>query len=87
MHEQALQHYRNHLQIAKELKDTGSEARALSNLGNYHSSRGEFSLAVPYFEQFLMLSQEIHDIEGEGRACHNLGYAHYCLGNYKEAVR
>ena len=63
------------------------EACALCNLGNCHSSRGEFSQAVPFYENYLMLSQELNDIEGEAKACHFLGYAHYCLSNYKEAVR
>ena len=63
------------------------EACALCNLGNCHSSRNEFSQAVPFYENYLMLSQELNDIEGEAKACHFLGYAHYCLGNYKEAVR
>ena len=63
------------------------EACALCNLGNCHSSRNEFSQAVPFYENYLMLSQELNDIEGEAKACHFLGYAHYCLSNYKEAVR
>ena len=63
------------------------EACALCNLGNCHSSRGEFASAVPFYENYLMLSQELNDVEGEGKACHFLGYAHYCLGNYKEAIR
>ena len=38
------------------------EACALCNLGNCHSSRGEFSQAVPFYENYLMLSQELNDI-------------------------
>ena len=68
-------------------QDTAGETCALLNLGNCHSSRGEFLQFVPYYEQYLMLSQELHDTEGEARACHFLGYAHYCLGNFKEAMR
>ena len=72
---------------ARELKDSIGEACALCNLGSCHSSRGQFSQAVPFYENYLMLSQELNDIEGEAKACHFLGYAHYCLGNYKEAIR
>jgi Tetratricopeptide repeat len=57
MHEKALMHYRAHLNIARELKDAAGEACALLNLGNCHSSRAEFSLAVPFYENYLMLSQ------------------------------
>jgi len=39
MFEQALQHYNAHLNIARDLKDIASEARALSNVGNYYSVR------------------------------------------------
>lgn len=56
-HEMALLHYRAHLNIARELKDTAGEACALLNLGNCLSSRSEFAQAVPYYENYLMLSQ------------------------------
>lgn len=86
-HGMALIHYRSHLNIARELKDSVGESCALLNLGNCLSSRQEFAEAVQYYEQYLMLSQEIGDVAAEGKACHFLGYAHYCLGNFREAVR
>lgn len=86
-HEAALRHYRAHLAIARELKDTAGEACALLNLANCLSSRARFLEAIPYYENYLMLSQELHDVDGEAKACHFLGYAHYCLGNHREAVR
>lgn len=57
------------------------------NLGNFHSCRGEYAQALPYFQQFLALAPGLQDLEGEGKVCHNLGYAHYCLGQYRDAVR
>lgn len=56
-HEMALLHYRAHLNIARELKDSAGEACALLNLGNCLSSRAEFAQAVPYYDNYLMLSQ------------------------------
>jgi len=56
-HDMALMHYRAHLNIARELKDTAGEACALLNLANCLSSRQEFAQAVPYYENYLMLSQ------------------------------
>ena len=56
-HEMALLHYRAHLNIARELKDSAGEACALLNLGNCLSSRTEFAQAVPYYDNYLMLSQ------------------------------
>lgn len=111
-HDRALQHYLHHLTIARELRDTPSEARALgklseggggrvcltgtairrqcflsANLGNFHSWRGEYAQALPYYQQYLTLAPGLQDLEGEGKVCHNLGYAHYCLGQYRDAVR
>lgn len=115
-HDRALQHYLHHLTIARELRDTQSEARALgelqdgrafrteaqqrvltfnlcdfssspANLGNFHSWRGEYAQALPYYQQYLSLAPGLQDLEGEGKVCHNLGYAHYCLGQYRDAVR
>lgn len=58
-----------------------------ANLGNFHSWRGEYAQALPYYQQYLGLSPGLQDMEGEGKVCHNLGYAHYCLGQYRDAVR
>lgn len=58
-----------------------------ANLGNFHSWRGEYAQALPYYQQFLALAPSLQDMEGEGKVCHNLGYAHYCLGQYRDAVR
>ena len=55
MFEQALQHYNAHLNIARDLKDIASEARALSNVGNYYSVRGEFTQAIPFYMQYLQV--------------------------------
>ena len=56
MYEQALQHYNAHLNIARDLKDIASEARALSNVGNYYSVRGEFTQAIPFYMQYLQVT-------------------------------
>lgn len=53
----ALLHYRAHLNIARELKDTAGEACALLNLANCLSTRSDFLQAIPYYENYLMLSQ------------------------------
>lgn len=58
-----------------------------ANLGNFHSWRGEYAQALPYYQQYLALAPGLQDLEGEGKVCHNLGYAHYCLGQYRDAVR
>lgn len=55
--EMALLHYRAHLNIARELKDTAGEACALLNLANCLSTRSDFLQAIPYYENYLMLSQ------------------------------
>lgn len=53
----ALLHYRAHLNIARDLKDTAGEACALLNLANCLSTRSDFVQAIPYYENYLMLSQ------------------------------
>jgi len=53
----ALLHYRAHLNIARDLKDTAGEACALLNLANCLSTRNDFLQAIPYYENYLMLSQ------------------------------
>ncbi|KAF3849226.1 hypothetical protein F7725_015723 [Dissostichus mawsoni] len=58
-----------------------------ANLGNFHSCRGEYAQALPYYQQYLALAPGLQDLEGEGKVCHNLGYAHYCLGQYRDSVR
>ncbi|PWA26519.1 hypothetical protein CCH79_00001228 [Gambusia affinis] len=79
-----------HGNLAVAYQALGAHDRALQhypNLGNFHSWRGEYAQALPYFQQYLALSPGLQDLEGEGKVCHNLAYAHYCLGQYKDSVR
>lgn len=59
MYEQALHHYNAHLNIARDNKDIASEARALSNVGNYYSVRGEFTQAIPFYMQYLQVKYHL----------------------------
>lgn len=68
-HDMALVHYRAHLNISRELKDTAGEACALLNLANCLSSRQEFGQAVPFYENYLMLSQVIYSQNKKEEVC------------------
>ena len=58
-----------------------------ANLGNFHSGRGEYAQALPYYQQYLALSPGLQDLETAGKIFHNQGYAYYCLGQYRDAIR
>ena len=74
------------LKIAKELKDSGLEARALNNLAMAESSvNGDHARARQYYEQSYKLTREIGDRHSESVALGNLGFVAGVQGDFLAA--
>jgi tetratricopeptide (TPR) repeat protein len=85
-HEQALQSYKQALNLAQTLKDKAGQARSRYNLGLslYHSGRCE--QAIDFYQQSLGTYREIGDRNGEANSLNNLGNAYWSLGQYRQAI-
>jgi tetratricopeptide (TPR) repeat protein len=82
----AIDHFNQHLAIAREISHRRGEGAALGNLGRVYSDLGETQTAIDYFNQHLAIAREIGDRHGEGAALGNLGIAYADLGETQTAI-
>jgi tetratricopeptide (TPR) repeat protein len=55
----ALEHYKEHLTIAKEVSNLAWEGQAYRNLGSVYQSHGDFSKAIAFHTQHLAIAKEV----------------------------
>lgn len=69
----AIQYYKLHLSITKEVGDRAGEGRAYANLSIAYDSLGNFQTAIEYHQLHFTFTEQVGDREGTGRAYTNLG--------------
>ncbi|MFG3408713.1 BTAD domain-containing putative transcriptional regulator [Streptomyces sp. NPDC048142] len=84
-YEQAAEHYRQALGLARGIADPGAEARAWHNLGTLSTRRREYDRARDHYTQSLVLFRELGDRSGEARCMAGLGVIHERQGRYEDA--
>lgn len=83
---EAVDYYRQALDIAREIGDRAGQARALSGLGGVHWRLGRYQQSLEHQNRALVIYREIGDRAGEGRALNGLGGVYYQLGRYQLAL-
>ncbi|MFI1256442.1 AfsR/SARP family transcriptional regulator [Streptomyces netropsis] len=84
-YEQAAEHYRHALELAREIGDQGVAAGALQALGTVSRRRREYDQAHDHCAQSLVLFRELGDRGGEARCLTDLGIVHERQGRYEDA--
>jgi CHAT domain-containing protein/Tfp pilus assembly protein PilF len=84
--QQALDHLRRALALAREMKIRALEAVALNNLGMALNNAGEQDDALRHFELSLQLRREIGDRAGQANTLNNLGEIHRQKGELRLAL-
>ncbi|NML48989.1 tetratricopeptide repeat protein [Streptomyces sp. R302] len=84
-YEQAAEHFRNALDLARETGDQGVAASALAALGTVATRRRAYDRAHEHCAQALALFQELGDRGGEARCLTDLGIVHERQGRYEDA--
>ncbi|WKD35991.1 AfsR/SARP family transcriptional regulator [Streptomyces xanthophaeus] len=84
-YEQAADHYRNALDLAREIGDQSLAAAALQALGAVSRRRREYDQAHDHCARSLALFQELGDRSGEARCLTDLGIVHERQGRYEDA--
>ncbi len=74
------------LKISKTIQYAKGESRALFNLGNYHSDKGNSSKAIAYLEKSLQKATEIKDSLFTVRIHNDLSGEYAYNGNYAKAL-
>lgn len=75
------QYLTEHLNLARHIGARSAEAYALSWLGYWELSRGNYIAAAEYFQQALSTQQELRTEHGRVSAETGTGFAFYHLGN------
>ena len=83
---QATKYLVDAVEIAREIKDPGLEARALNNLALSEASvNGNYALALQYYKQSYKIAIEIGDRTAESLALGNLGFIAGMQGDFVAA--
>ncbi|MFJ5139765.1 BTAD domain-containing putative transcriptional regulator [Streptomyces sp. NPDC088707] len=83
--EQAAEHFRNALDLARETGDQGAMASALAALGTVFTRRRAYDRAHDHCVRALALFQELGDRGGEARCLTDLGIVHERQGRHEDA--
>ncbi|UQX03421.1 tetratricopeptide repeat protein [Streptomyces sp. RerS4] len=84
-YEQAAEHYRHALDLAREIGDQGVAAGALQALGGVSRRRREYDRAHDHCARALVLFRELGDRAGVARCLTDLGIVHERQGRYEDA--
>ncbi|MFG2981736.1 BTAD domain-containing putative transcriptional regulator [Streptomyces sp. NPDC048258] len=84
-YEQAAEHYRQALDLARGIGDQGVAAGALQALSTVFRRRREYDQAHDHCAQSLALFRELGDRGGEARCLTDLGIVHARQGRYEDA--
>ncbi|MFD6888180.1 BTAD domain-containing putative transcriptional regulator [Streptomyces sp. NPDC059957] len=84
-YEQAAEHFRQALDLARGIGDQGLAASALAALGTVSTRRREYDRAHDQCAQSLALFRELGDRGGEARCLTDLGIVHERQGRYEDA--
>ncbi|MBD3366654.1 MAG: tetratricopeptide repeat protein [Candidatus Eisenbacteria bacterium] len=85
-HDDALKHYRQSLEIKREIGDTRGMSATLSNMAVVYQVRGDFERSVSTYREALGLSEQIGDTQGLAENLINLGTVHEEKGQLDEAL-
>ncbi len=82
-HDVALASYE---QYHKEAKDSRQQVVALTQLGQQHSSMGQYDQALSMHKKALQLAETLNYANGRARAYLGIGGTYYYIGHYEEAI-
>ncbi|MFE9296110.1 AfsR/SARP family transcriptional regulator [Streptomyces niveus] len=83
--DESIEHYRQEMDIRRELGDTYGRMHAVANIGNVHLNSGRLDKAVEYSRRGLVMFQLSGYSWGEAIVLANLGDAYQRLGRFDEA--
>ena len=83
---EALEHYRQSLELARRSGHPRLTANALNNTGVIHYVRGEHHRALDHYFEAIALRMEIGDQDGLARGYNNVANVHQTAGRFAEAL-
>ncbi len=87
LHQDAMHHHRQALEVCREAGDSLGEAGALNNLGNLYERLGRYGEALAHYREAPALADELRFTKGRAVVLTNLGVVHTRLGDHDQALR
>ncbi|MCP4115532.1 MAG: tetratricopeptide repeat protein [Desulfobacteraceae bacterium] len=84
---EALGHYKQSLEITREIGDKATEGTTLNNISQIFTARGDYDTALKYLQQSLEIRREIGDKAGEGATLNNISQIFKARGDYDTALK
>ncbi|MCB0163877.1 MAG: tetratricopeptide repeat protein [Anaerolineae bacterium] len=85
-YEQAIDQYKQALDLAREIGFQLGEGNTLADLGRAYRRLGKPEQAITYHRQALEIKRQLGDRKAEGNSLGNLGNAYHDLGDFKQAL-
>jgi eukaryotic-like serine/threonine-protein kinase len=85
-YKEALENFKEALQIQRDLGNESSQAVCLNNIGNVYLAKGQPSDALTYYERALELRKKGNVPSEIGETLHNLGEASLKAGDYGQSL-
>ena len=83
---QAAQKWEQALEIARTIRNKGSEGALLMGLGGAYNKLGDYAKAISYYEQALKIHRELGDKKSVAMDLTRLGSAYDDLRDYQKAI-
>lgn len=86
-HDKALERYFKSLELYKKLKDTGSQAQVLNEIGTLVKKQGDLEKSASYFQEALDLAKQGLDSAQIANSMNNLGITREMMGQFEDAMK
>ncbi|MEG4107596.1 tetratricopeptide repeat protein [Microcoleus sp. S13_C5] len=83
---QAIEYYKQSLNIHRDTDNCYGEAKSLNYLGNFYTLRGDYSQAIDYHQQSLNMQRDTGNRSAEAVSLNALGNIYDALGEYLQAI-
>ncbi|WP_445241358.1 tetratricopeptide repeat protein [Microcoleus vaginatus] len=83
---QAIEYYKQSLNIHRDTGNCYGEAKSLNYLGNFYTLRGDYSQAIDYHQQSLNMQRDTGNRSAEAVSLNALGNIYDALGEYLQAI-
>ncbi|MBW3584423.1 MAG: tetratricopeptide repeat protein, partial [Cyanobacteria bacterium 0813] len=83
---QAIEYYKQSLNIHRDTGNCYGEAKSLNYLGNFYTLRGDYSQAIDYHQQSLHIQRDTGNRSAEAVSLNALGNIYDAQGEYLQAI-
>ncbi len=84
--DEALETYKQVLEIRKQLEDKAGIAQTLNNIGNVYSNQGEYSQALDVLQQALTARKELNNRPGTAETLNLIGFVYQRQRDFPKAL-